>query len=222
MDQHKAEVASDNGEVLIRGEKILIATGSSPVRPSIFPYGPGVYDSDTVLDLVNIPRTMAVVGAGTIGCEYACTFAALGAQVHLIDSRDVLMPFLDSEISRALVTEMERNGIVFHWNERAQSCTEIEPPAPGSRGQFTLSLSSGAGLVVDEVLVSVGRHSNTESLNLKAAGLNVVDHGLISVDSEFQTKVPHIYAAGDEPVAINTFSPRISTSPLSPAASALC
>ena len=121
-------MASDNGELVIRGEKILIATGSSPNRPSMFPFGPGVYDSDTLLDLVNIPRTMAVVGAGTIGSEYACTFAALGTEVHLIDSRDVLMPFLDSEISRALVAEMERGGIVFHWNERAVSCTMKEPP----------------------------------------------------------------------------------------------
>ncbi len=109
-DQHKADVASDNGELTIRGDKILIATGSSPNRPSIFPYGPGVYDSDTLLDLVNIPKTMAVVGGGTIGCEYACTFAALGTEVHLIDSRDVLMPFLDGEISRALVVEMEARG----------------------------------------------------------------------------------------------------------------
>ena len=197
QDQHKADVASDNGELLIRGENILIATGSSPTRPAMFPYGPGVYDSDTLLDLLNIPKTMAVVGAGTIGCEYACTFAALGTEVHLIDSRDVLMPFLDSEISRALVSEMERNGIVFHWNERAAACCRIEPALPGAPGQLTLKLSSDKELTVDEVLVSVGRHSNTGSLNLPAAGLKVVDHGLISVDCTFQTSVPHIYAAGD-------------------------
>jgi NAD(P) transhydrogenase len=196
-DQHKADVASDNGELSIRGENILIATGSSPVRPSMFPFGPGVYDSDTLLDLVNIPRTMVVVGAGTIGSEYACTFAALGAKVHLIDSHDVLMPFLDSEISRALVTEMERNGIVFHWKERAVSCTMNEPAVPGKPSQFTLKLSSGQELVVDEVLVSVGRHSNAGSLNLPAAGVKIGDHGLISVDSSFRTDVPHIYAAGD-------------------------
>jgi NAD(P) transhydrogenase len=197
QDQHKADAASDNGELSIRGENILIATGSSPVRPSIFPFGPGVYDSDTLLDLVNLPKTMAVVGAGTIGSEYACTFAALGTTVHLIDSHDVLMSFLDSEISRALVTEMERNGIVFHWKERAVSCTTNGPAVPGNPGQFTLKLSSGQELTVDEVLVSVGRHSNTESLNLPAAGVKVGDHGLIPVDSSFQTNVPHVYAAGD-------------------------
>jgi NAD(P) transhydrogenase len=196
-DQHKADAASDNVELVIRGENILIATGSSPVRPSIFPYGPGVYDSDTLLDLRNLPKTMAVVGAGTIGCEYACTFAALGTQVHLIDSRDVLLPFLDSEISRALVTEMERNGIVFHWKERAESCTRNEPCTQGTPVQITLKLSSGQELNVDEVLVSVGRHSNIASLNLPDAGVKIVDHGLVSVNSSFQTNVPHIYAAGD-------------------------
>ena len=196
-DQHKADVASDNGEILIRGEKVLIATGSSPIRPAMFPYGPGVYDSDTLLDLVNIPKTMAVIGAGTIGCEYACTFAALGTQVHLVDSRDVLLPFLDSDISRALVEQMQRNGIVFHWKERAAVCTRKETASPGNLGQFTLKLSSGAELGVDEVLVSVGRRSNTDGLNLSAVGVEIADHGLISVDTSFQTTVPDIYAAGD-------------------------
>jgi NAD(P) transhydrogenase len=197
QDQHKAEAASDDGELSIRGENFLIATGSSPVRPPIFPFGPGVYDSDTLLELVNLPRTMAVVGAGTIGSEYACTFAALGTEVHLIDGRDVLLPFLDGEISRALVTEMERNGIVFHWNERALSCTMEEPAVPGNPGQLTLELSSGQVLTVDEVLVAVGRHSNTENLNLPAAGVKTGDHGLILVDASFRTNVPHLSAAGD-------------------------
>ncbi|MGC1723496.1 MAG: FAD-dependent oxidoreductase, partial [Isosphaeraceae bacterium] len=93
--------------------------------------------------------------------------------------------------------EMERIGIVFHWKERAVSCTKKEPAAPGKLGQLSLKLSSGQELTVDEVLVSVGRHSNTESLNLPAAGVKVDNHGLIPVDSSFQTNVPHIYAAGD-------------------------
>ena len=73
-----------SNEILLRGERILIATGSSPVRPPIFPFGPGVYDSDTILQLDRLPKTMAVVGAGVIGCEYACMFAALGAEVHVV------------------------------------------------------------------------------------------------------------------------------------------
>jgi NAD(P) transhydrogenase len=196
-DQHKAEAALVEGDLLLHGERILIATGSSPVRPATFPFGPGVYDSDTLLDLVCLPRTMAVIGAGTIGSEYASTFAALGTEVHLIDGHDVLLPFLDGEVSRALMTEMERSGIVFHWKERAEVCAVDQPPTPGGPGRISLRLSSGQVLSVDEVLVAAGRQRNSESLNLPAAGVRVGGHGLIPVDDSFRTNVPHIFAAGD-------------------------
>src|SRR4051794_16986452 len=196
-DDHKRQHASTDGELYLIGEKILIATGSSPCHPKTFPFGPGVYDSDTILDLVNLPRSLAVVGAGAIGSEYACTFAALGTEVHVIDGRDVLMPFLDGEVSRALAAQMERNGIVFHWKERAEQCVVLEPAEPGKRGRIELTLTSGAKLTVDEVLVAAGRKSNTETLNLPAAGVEVGERGLINVDSSFRTNVPHVYAAGD-------------------------
>jgi NAD(P) transhydrogenase len=196
-DDHKKQVALDEAELLLRGETILIATGSSPVRPSGFPFGPGVSDSDTLLDLENVPGTMAVIGAGTIGSEYACTFATLGTKVHLIDGRDVLMSFLDGEVSRALVKEMERAGIVFHWKERAETCVRGEPIVPGGQGSIQLKLSSGLVLTVDEVLVAAGRASNTARLNLQVAGVQLGDRGLIPVDDEFRTNVPHIHAAGD-------------------------
>src|SRR6185436_16832124 len=100
----------------IYGEKILIATGSSPLRPSLFPFDLAhIYDSDTILDLDRLPKTLAVVGAGVIGSEYACTFAALGVEVHLIDGREALLPFLDAEVSQALCAAMERNHVIFHW-----------------------------------------------------------------------------------------------------------
>jgi len=196
-DDHKRQHASTDGELSLQGEKVLIATGSSPSHPPIFPFGPGVYDLDTILELVNLPRSLAVVGAGTIGSEYACTFAALGTQVHVVDGRDVLMPFLDGEVSRALTAEMERIGIAFHWKERAEKCLVAEPAAPGKRGRIELTLTSGQVLAVDEVLVAAGRKSNTETLNLPAAGIQVAEKGLITVDGSFRTDVPHIYAAGD-------------------------
>src|SRR6266852_264618 len=118
-----ARPSNDGPETRLRGEVVLIATGSSPVRPVIFPFdSSGVYDSDTILELGRLPKTLAVVGAGVIGSEYASTFAALGTQVHLIDGRSVLLPFLDSEISPSLAAAMEGNGIVFHWNERVLVC----------------------------------------------------------------------------------------------------
>jgi len=182
--------ASEN--ILLRGENVLIATGSSPVRPELFPFGKGeIYDSDSILKLDRIPKTMASIGAGVIGSEYGCTFAALGAKVHIIDGRDSLLPFLDAEVSQALATAMERTGVTFNWNEKVEKC-EILPS-----GEVTLSLSSGTSLTVDAVLVAAGRQSNTESLNLSVAGVTTGKRGIIPVDDQYRTNVPHIYAAGD-------------------------
>src|SRR5713101_2959215 len=186
-----ARSSNDGPEIRLRGEVILVATGSSPVRPVIFPFdSSGVYDSDTILDLGRLPKTLAVVGAGVIGSEYASTFAALGTQVHLIDGRSVLLPFLDSEISPSLAAAMEGNGIVFHWNERVLVC--VSGP-----DEIVLTLSSGLSLTVEAVMVAAGRKSNTDILNLAAAGIPAGARGLIVVDDHFRTSVPHVYAAGD-------------------------
>jgi NAD(P) transhydrogenase len=186
------ENAAPGGEILLRGEKIIIATGSSPQRPALFPFGHGeVYDSDTILALDCIPKTLAVVGAGVIGAEYACTFRALGSVVHMIDGRDVLLPFLDTEISKALVAALERSGIVLHWKETVQKCTVEES------GGVRLDLSSGAVLTSDAVLVAAGRQSNTAALGLDKAGVKTGQRGLIPVNEHYQTNIENIYAAGD-------------------------
>ena len=179
-------------ELNLRGESILIATGSAPFRPPIFPFDrPEVYDSDTILQLDLLPKHLAIVGAGVIGSEYACTFAVLGARVELTDSRDALLPFLDREVSRALVAAMEREGITFHWNEHVKICQSRD--SAGVR----LELASGCSLDVDAVLVAAGRKSNTDGLNLPAAGVTLGERGVVPVDEHYRTNVPHIYAAGD-------------------------
>jgi NAD(P) transhydrogenase len=89
---------ADGAETALHGDTILVATGSTPVRPPEFPFGHSrVHDSDEILEIADIPHLLAVVGAGVIGAEYVCTFAALGVQVHLIDGRDMLLPFLDED-----------------------------------------------------------------------------------------------------------------------------
>lgn len=192
-DAHTVEVVPDQGPAArLRGEVILIATGSSPARPPEFPFEhPRVYDSDEILALAGMPRRLAVVGAGVIGSEYACTFAAMGVEVHVVDGRDVLLPFLDGEVSRALAAALEAGGIRFHWNERVQGCTAPE------RGDIRLALSSGAELDADAVLVTAGRRSNTAELALEKAGLLAGERGLIAVDGDFRTAVPHVFAVGD-------------------------
>lgn len=184
--------ASPGEPVVLRAETFIIATGSSPVRPAVFPFGHGeIYDSDSILKLDRIPRTLAVVGAGVIGSEYACTFRALGAEVHIIDGRDVLLPFLDADVSQALVAALERSGITFHWKQNVQKCTALES------GGVELDLSSGAALSADAVLVAAGRQSNTANLGLDKAGVTTGNRGIIPVNEHYQTNIANIYAAGD-------------------------
>jgi NAD(P) transhydrogenase len=169
-------------DLLLRGEHFLIAIGSAPIRPENFPFDcPEIYDSDTILDIDSLPGKMAVIGAGVIGSEYACTFAALSTEVHVLDGRDVLLSFLDEEVSRELTGAMERNGIVFHWKEQVRNC------GPGPSGGVALSLLSGETLHVDAVLVAAGRKSNVASLNLSAAGIAAGEHGVIAADDYYRT-----------------------------------
>lgn len=198
VDPHTLRITPGEGddpgaEVVIRGEVILIATGSSPVRPEMFPFEHDrVHDSDEILQLGRLPQSMAVVGAGVIGCEYACTFAALGTKIWLVDGRDELLPFLDQEVSKALEVSMrERLGIEFRWGCKVTGC---DAPA---EGEITLTLEPGGLLQADAVLVAAGRSSNTASLNLAAAELSCGPRGLLVVNRYYQTAVPHIYAAGD-------------------------
>jgi NAD(P) transhydrogenase len=178
--------------LLLKAETIIIAIGSSPSRPTLFPFEHSrVHDSDELLFITAMPRSLAVIGAGVIGSEYACMFAALGTRVHLIDGRDSLLPFLDPDLSKALADAMEKQGVVFHWKENVGQCC-----AP-KVGEIDLKLSSGEELSVDHVLVCAGRTSPTGDLNPAAAGIGLSNRGLIPVDEHFRTAVPHIYAVGD-------------------------
>ena len=192
VDPHTVRVRNGDGEVLLRGDRILIATGSSPLRPPEFPFEDDrVHDSDEILELKTMPKKLVVIGGGVIGSEYAGTFAALGIEVHLVDGRDSLMPFLDAEIAQALEAAMVANGVQFHWKEQVTACDASRP------GDVILHLASGATLSCDGVLVCAGRQSNTADINLAAAGITPGNRGLVPVNAHYQTVVPHIYAAGD-------------------------
>jgi NAD(P) transhydrogenase len=180
------------GERMLEAEKILIATGSSPYRPPQVPLDDRfVCDSDSILHLDRIPRVLAVVGAGVIGCEYASIFAALGVQVHLIDGRTTLLGNVDREIVRVLLGELQnRLGVVLHLG------VDVDTIAKESDG-VRLTVKDGSVITADKVLYAAGRASNTASLNLAAAGVATGNRGLIPVNEHYQTNVPHIYAAGD-------------------------
>ena len=195
VDPHTVQVVHPTppgGVSRLRGEKLAIAIGSCPTRPAQFPFEhPRIHDSDELLYLPAVPRSIAIIGAGVIGSEYACMFAAIGCRVHLIDGRDALLPFLDPDLSKALVCAMELAGITFWWKEQVQSC---EAPKVGDIG---LKLASGNEIWVEQVLVCAGRASRTAELNPAAAGFGLTSRGLVPVDEHFRTAVPHIYAVGD-------------------------
>jgi NAD(P) transhydrogenase len=189
---HHVAVQTAMGKEMLEADIVLIATGSSPHRPSNVPFDDEtICDSDTILTIHRIPETMAVVGAGIIGCEYAAIFAALGVEVHLIDGRTSLLPQIDREIVRILIGELEsRLGVNFHLGS---DVGEIER----ADGKVALNLANGSALVLDNVLYAAGRSSNTADLNLDAAGVKTGNRGLVLVDEHYRTNVPNIYAAGD-------------------------
>ncbi len=175
----------------LSGDVILLASGTRPVHPPQYNIdNVKVYDSDSILLLDRVPRSLAILGGGVAGCEYASLFAALGVHVALIDSKDRLLPWLDAELSNAMQDLFAMAGIDLHQQLRAQ---KLEP---GDR-DVLVTLSEGSRLVAEKVLVAAGRTGNVELLNLPAAGLQATEKGLISVNQHFQTSVPHIYAAGD-------------------------
>jgi NAD(P) transhydrogenase len=170
----------------------LIATGSSPLRPAGVPFDDrDIEDSDTILDLDRIPDSLAVVGGGVVGCEYACIFAALGTKITIIERRGSLMGFLDQEMSENLRAGLERDGHHVRLGDAVSSIQRI----PGDC--LRIRLKSGAELRVDKVLYSAGRAGNTRGLGLGRAGVTMDEKGRILVNEHFQTSTPHIYAAGD-------------------------
>jgi NAD(P) transhydrogenase len=191
-DPHTIRVlAPGQPERLLQAEVILIATGSVPTRPKDVPFEDSrVHDSDEILELERLPRTLAVVGAGVIGCEYTTIFGALGIKVSLIDGRDRLLGFLDAEMADQLRLQMGFLGVDLRLKE---TVTQYVLEAEGVR----LELQSGSSLTVDQVLVAAGRVANVGKLAIERAGLAVNKRGLLAVNEHYQTSVPHIYAAGD-------------------------
>jgi NAD(P) transhydrogenase len=188
----RVAVTSSLGHETLEGNIVLIATGSSPYRPSSVPFDDdAICDSDTILRIGKIPESLAVVGAGVIGCEYAAIFAALGVEVHLIDARSTLLPHMDREIVRVLLGEMQnRLGVTLHLACEVQTIEKCE-------GRVSVTLRNGTCVVVDNVLYAAGRSSNVEGLNLDGIGVKTGNRGVVLVNENYQTSVPNVYAAGD-------------------------
>jgi NAD(P) transhydrogenase len=194
VDANTVQVESFEGIRKFRAQNILVAVGTRPGDvPGIAPDGITIITSDTVLDLEKLPQTMAVVGAGVIGIEYASMFAALGVQVTVIDQRPRPLEFLDAEIIDELIHQLRKANVTFRCGEAVARVDVAQ--APQRKG--LIQLDSGKHIVTDVILYSAGRVGATDSLNLESIGIKPDSRGRLLVDDHYRTNIPHIYAAGD-------------------------
>ncbi|MGK2915098.1 MAG: Si-specific NAD(P)(+) transhydrogenase [Porticoccaceae bacterium] len=182
---------ADNAREIVEGRYFLIATGSRPYLPSDVDFShPCIFDSDSILGLQDTPRNIIIYGAGVIGCEYASIFAGLESRVDLINTRERMLSFLDDEISDALGYHLRESGVVVRHQEE---CARVMPHERG----VTMELKSGKQVHAEALLWCNGRTGNTERLGLDKLGIEADHRGLLTVNRNYQTAVPHVYAAGD-------------------------
>jgi NAD(P) transhydrogenase len=193
-DPHTALIRGAAGEsARVRGDFVLVATGSRPARPASIPFdGEFVFDSDSILGMQRIPASLIVIGAGVIGSEYATLFAALGTRVTLVSEQDDLLPFLDREVSAILRQQMEFEGAGVLLGKTIETVTVLRDDRA-----VAVTTLDGETLTADAVLYCGGRQANTDSLGLERLGIAVDRRGRVEVDAGYRTCVPSVLAAGD-------------------------
>ncbi len=192
VDPHTLHVESPLTDTTLEAARIILAVGAKPATSATVPInGRTIVNSDQILDLPKLPRSLIVVGGGVVGVEYACMFAVLGVRVTLIEKRDRLLEFADREIIEALSYHLRDSRVTLRLGEEVESVEELQG------GIVVANLASNKKVSGDALLYAVGRQGAVEELNLAAAGLEADARGRIPVDAQFQTKVEHIYAVGD-------------------------
>ena len=197
IDPHTVSInqVDRRGQMYLSAANVVIATGTTCTMDPHIPFdGQRVFTSDDILTLNRLPRTLAVVGAGVIGLEYASIFAALGVRVTIIDKRAHLLPFIDGEIMDTLAYQLRQSRVTLRLGEEVGGMDTIEDE---NGAHVKIHLDSGKQIITEKALYSIGRTGATESLNLEAAGLAADNRGRLKVNSSYQTEVSNIYAVGD-------------------------
>ena len=194
VDPKAIEVILDDGVVhRYSADNFILTVGSQPYRPTHVPFdGKTVLDSDDILSLERMPKTLAVVGGGVVGVEYATIFSALDVPITLIEARETILDFVDQELVAELMHELRDRGVNLRLGCKVKSVKR------NKGGGCVIAMENGRVVRSDMILFAAGRSGATATLNLAAAGLEADSRGRLVVDSNtFQTAVPHIYAAGD-------------------------
>ncbi len=189
---HEIRVESINGMAEFEADYVVIATGTKPAVNSKVPInGRNIINSDQILSMPQIPKTLIVVGGGVIGVEYACMFATLGVRVIIVEKRPRLLEFADTEMVEALSYQLRDQRATMRMNEEVEGVEELPD------GKVAANLVSKKRIIGDALLYAVGRQGNVDALNLAAAGLESDNRGRIKVDANYATAQPHIFAVGD-------------------------
>jgi NAD(P) transhydrogenase len=189
---HHIRVENSTGYSELEGEFVVIATGTKPAtNPKVAINGRNIINTDQILSMPSVPKTLIVVGGGVIGVEYACMFATLGVRVIIVEKRPRLLEFADAEMVEALSYNMRDRRATMRLSEEVDSVEELEDR------KVAANLVSKKRIIGDALLYAVGRKGNIERLDLAAAGIEADERGRIKVDAEYRTSQPHIFAVGD-------------------------
>lgn len=192
IDAHTIQVQRPHSSEMLDASHVIIATGTAPAHPANVPFDrERIVDSDGVLKLERLPKSMIIVGGGVIGTEYACMMAALGVRVILTEARPTLMEFVDNEIIEALQYRMRSMGVTLRLAERVENII-LSPD-----GLVQATLQSGKHLRAETLLYCIGRQGATDRLGLENIGVIPDNRGRIAVNEHYQTAAPHVYAVGD-------------------------
>jgi dihydrolipoamide dehydrogenase len=192
LTPEKVEVQKeDNTTEIIETDKIIIATGSRPAQIPIFPFdGEHIMSSDDALNIKSIPKSLIIIGAGVIGCEFACIFKELGTEITMVEMMPRAVSTEDPEISEILEKELKKKKIKLLTGVKVD---RVE----GQHDGIHVHLADGKELVAEKLLVSIGRALNTENIGLEAVGIKKGARGEILVNEKMETNIEGIYAIGD-------------------------
>jgi NAD(P) transhydrogenase len=192
LDPHRLLIKQAGASDEHRAHAIIIAVGTEPARPTEIPFDEGtIIDTDGFLRLNHIPTSITIVGGGVIGTEYASILAMMGVPVTLIDKQPRLLEFVDAQIVGALQQQMADIGVTIYHDEEAIAIRK------GTDGKVTASLKHRPPITTSTLMYAIGRIGATKHLNLEAIGIVPDSRGRVVVNENFQTAIPHIYAAGD-------------------------
>ena len=192
-DAKTCAVETTDGPVTIQAEHVILANGSVPVELKILPFGGDIISSTEALSLPEVPKRLAVVGAGYIGLELGIAFAKLGSQVTVVEAQDRILPLYDAELSRPVERWLKKNGVTVHLKSKVTGST-----AKGKKLVLNYESADGKAeeIPCDKILVTVGRRPNTQNWGLEQMGLDM-NGPFVKIDNQCRTAMKNVWAIGD-------------------------